>query len=574
MTAGLGDRSARSAWKVAHSKAPGPGITERASEGPGKARKARIRRKFDSSLRQRVPFIGKRDLDGVVRTPRIVSWGQTDEVVGFGRKVASRKALVELYKSLSIDDFRSPELALQRHNATTPRKARDDSEYETKTNRLPRRLEGHPAHCGDVPKTDAAPAGGGRAKKKDTRRTAAAAAGARGMTDEGGGASSGDRVVSSIDPPGRDVIPPRLASGGRRRSPSGLALLESYEEVPAGARRLLSPLPRPEGTEGGRTTAAGRSRSGAEDDVVLLPPPCLRRTGPLALRARSAVRGTSASRPRPRPTPPSSSPPERVGGGGAGPRSGRGGGRQDDVEERRPASGGRRRSPSGLSLLSVTRGGRRHDDAPGRGLGRGGDLLVTAEAERARRASGAVRRRHEQEGKDDADGGGGGGAAGRGGHRGRPSLGIASPKDERRRPPEAETTGATGRRRVSFSGERPARRPVGLWTPPIDAGCLLLREAPRAEAASVFLDTAIGAGCILVGRGRGARAGTMWSSRRRQSESEGRAAPSAGGKKTRERGRSEFVHRERLVERDETIPGSCFSSNPDDRVPARKGHAA
>ncbi|EJK56520.1 hypothetical protein THAOC_23576 [Thalassiosira oceanica] len=28
---------ARSAWKVAHSRAPGPGITERASEGPGKA---------------------------------------------------------------------------------------------------------------------------------------------------------------------------------------------------------------------------------------------------------------------------------------------------------------------------------------------------------------------------------------------------------------------------------------------------------------------------------------------------------------------------------------------------------
>ncbi|EJK54803.1 hypothetical protein THAOC_25538, partial [Thalassiosira oceanica] len=50
------DRSARSAWKVAHSKAPGPGITERASEGPGKARKACFRRKFASSLRQRVPF--------------------------------------------------------------------------------------------------------------------------------------------------------------------------------------------------------------------------------------------------------------------------------------------------------------------------------------------------------------------------------------------------------------------------------------------------------------------------------------------------------------------------------------
>ncbi|EJK73778.1 hypothetical protein THAOC_04578, partial [Thalassiosira oceanica] len=52
-------RSGRSAWKVAPSRALGPGIAERAPERPGKARKASNRRKFDSSLRQRVPFVGK-----------------------------------------------------------------------------------------------------------------------------------------------------------------------------------------------------------------------------------------------------------------------------------------------------------------------------------------------------------------------------------------------------------------------------------------------------------------------------------------------------------------------------------
>ncbi|EJK50610.1 hypothetical protein THAOC_30355 [Thalassiosira oceanica] len=52
----LDNRRARSASQVAHSKALGPGITERASERPGKARQAVICRKFDSGLRQRVPF--------------------------------------------------------------------------------------------------------------------------------------------------------------------------------------------------------------------------------------------------------------------------------------------------------------------------------------------------------------------------------------------------------------------------------------------------------------------------------------------------------------------------------------
>ncbi|EJK47870.1 hypothetical protein THAOC_33383, partial [Thalassiosira oceanica] len=58
---------ARSAWKVAHPKALGPGITERASQRPGKARKAIIRRKLDSGLRQKVPFCRQNASNRVVR---------------------------------------------------------------------------------------------------------------------------------------------------------------------------------------------------------------------------------------------------------------------------------------------------------------------------------------------------------------------------------------------------------------------------------------------------------------------------------------------------------------------------
>ncbi|EJK58616.1 hypothetical protein THAOC_21245, partial [Thalassiosira oceanica] len=63
---------ARSAWKVALSTALVQGNTEWTSEGPWKARKASICRKFDSSIRQRVPFVGKTrpaaDLDRIVRS--------------------------------------------------------------------------------------------------------------------------------------------------------------------------------------------------------------------------------------------------------------------------------------------------------------------------------------------------------------------------------------------------------------------------------------------------------------------------------------------------------------------------
>ncbi|EJK50519.1 hypothetical protein THAOC_30479, partial [Thalassiosira oceanica] len=57
-----------SAWKVALPRALGPGITERALERPGKAREACFHRKFDSSLRRKLPlFFPAEDLDRVVR---------------------------------------------------------------------------------------------------------------------------------------------------------------------------------------------------------------------------------------------------------------------------------------------------------------------------------------------------------------------------------------------------------------------------------------------------------------------------------------------------------------------------
>ncbi|EJK54580.1 hypothetical protein THAOC_25777, partial [Thalassiosira oceanica] len=127
--------------------------------------------------------------------------------------------------------------------------------------------KGHAARCSDVPKTDAARAGGTREEEKTpgtlrrrprcggvsktdaarpgglaeeeyTRRTAAAAR-ARGGTSImiQDGASSGDRVVLAVlraAGPGGVLVhenrylpspyPPRPASGGRGRSPSGLAL--------------------------------------------------------------------------------------------------------------------------------------------------------------------------------------------------------------------------------------------------------------------------------------------------------------------------------------------------------------
>ncbi|EJK55863.1 hypothetical protein THAOC_24352 [Thalassiosira oceanica] len=86
-------RSGRSAWKVALSNALGLEVTERVPERPGKAPDARNCRDFATGLRQRVPSVGK-----TRRACRGVRTAELDEVVGNVSKVASRKALAELYK--------------------------------------------------------------------------------------------------------------------------------------------------------------------------------------------------------------------------------------------------------------------------------------------------------------------------------------------------------------------------------------------------------------------------------------------------------------------------------------------
>ncbi|EJK66846.1 hypothetical protein THAOC_12188, partial [Thalassiosira oceanica] len=100
--------SARSGWRepLAWGSRNGP------RKGPVRPTKRVFIQNSALASVRKGPFSAKRDprrtSDRVVR-----SAGQTDEVVGFGRKVASRKALVELYKSLPIDEFGSTELALR-----------------------------------------------------------------------------------------------------------------------------------------------------------------------------------------------------------------------------------------------------------------------------------------------------------------------------------------------------------------------------------------------------------------------------------------------------------------------------
>ncbi|EJK47853.1 hypothetical protein THAOC_33402, partial [Thalassiosira oceanica] len=218
-----------SAWKVAHSKALGPGITKRPPERPGKARKASIRRKSDSSLRQRVPFNGKNAFDRVVRANR--------PGLGMGRKAASRKALVELYKSLRIKKKKKKTLgtmaAWTKTDAASP-------------GGLAKRRR-HPAHCSRVSKTDAARAGGTRARRRHARRTAAA---------------SGDAAASP-----RLTQLARGARGGRE-----------WKKTPGVLRRRQE-----RAYDDGRQVAGARGRAAFPSSVPLVVSP-----RPLALRARYA----------------------------------------------------------------------------------------------------------------------------------------------------------------------------------------------------------------------------------------------------------------------------------------------
>ncbi|EJK59004.1 hypothetical protein THAOC_20830, partial [Thalassiosira oceanica] len=206
-----------------------------------------------------------------------------DPVVRIGRKVASWNRLVELYKSLSIDEFMSlPPLdgAALPHRSRVPRPSPPGRSRPTNTPRV------------DLPctKTDAASARGASRRKtpgvdarhpafdRRVQRPTQLARGARGRRRRRrhaalmrwrqerarGGAGRRSRRWQERETrraeswrgvvPGDRVVRPPPASGGPSRSPSGLA------------------LPSP-------------------------PRPSLRGTGPLALRARSAVKYERVPRP-------------------------------------------------------------------------------------------------------------------------------------------------------------------------------------------------------------------------------------------------------------------------------------
>ncbi|EJK70096.1 hypothetical protein THAOC_08574, partial [Thalassiosira oceanica] len=73
-------RRARSAWKVAHSRALGPGITELPPERLGKARKASDRRNSASASVRKCPHVGSTDRGHRGRAE--LSTGSTSESAG------------------------------------------------------------------------------------------------------------------------------------------------------------------------------------------------------------------------------------------------------------------------------------------------------------------------------------------------------------------------------------------------------------------------------------------------------------------------------------------------------------
>ncbi|EJK46440.1 hypothetical protein THAOC_34890 [Thalassiosira oceanica] len=141
------DRSARSAYRVAHSNSPGPGIAGRASERPGKARIASTFVEFSES----VLHCDKTRRGG----PRIVSCGPSfDEVVRMGRKVASWK-LALARKAAQRDE-------------TTHRKARDDSDETQQTGCRGVSKDTRRTACSDVQRPTQLPPGA-VAEEEDTR---------------------------------------------------------------------------------------------------------------------------------------------------------------------------------------------------------------------------------------------------------------------------------------------------------------------------------------------------------------------------------------------------------------------
>ncbi|EJK45260.1 hypothetical protein THAOC_36130, partial [Thalassiosira oceanica] len=169
--------------------------------------------------------------------------GRTRQVVGFVRKVASRKALAELYKSLPIGEFRDGEGLAGRSSrcrAATSRRLLESSrrgEEEVTTATFDRELHnvttpGEPSSRRGQQQEEEVTTETARQNSRDTPA---------GGELETGGASSGDRVVR----PSAPRTPLHYASGGRRRSPSGLALRYRYEDEDEDeSDESLSPPPR------------------------------------------------------------------------------------------------------------------------------------------------------------------------------------------------------------------------------------------------------------------------------------------------------------------------------------------
>ncbi|EJK45944.1 hypothetical protein THAOC_35418, partial [Thalassiosira oceanica] len=240
----------------------------RAREGP----RSYHGRKFDSSLRQKGPFVGKTrpaadPLDRVVR-PRTGRRRQNGTKSSF-LESSRRAQQVAPNRRIQIDGARAVRAReKKRHEEASPgglakKETRggaaaasrrpmqlvpgalaqeEDTQHTAAASMMRRRLGRHPARCGGVSKIDGAPAGGGR-EEEDTPHTAAAGA-------RGGRAGRRSR---------RGEGPSSVVRGPRRprRPPPGRGCARSSNQAPpadSGGRG-------PDGSEpGGTTRTAKRAR--------------------------------------------------------------------------------------------------------------------------------------------------------------------------------------------------------------------------------------------------------------------------------------------------------------------------
>ncbi|EJK52861.1 hypothetical protein THAOC_27823, partial [Thalassiosira oceanica] len=205
-------------YQVAHSKAPGLGITERPPNGPGSS--------FLESSRRALQVTPDRRIQGLPSFGERSSPGDSAAALD-----DSRKALVgrEMKKKSRHGDCQYCQSTWP-VAAVTSRRGRSREEENTRGVLLRRQER---AYDGLHP-----PAGGGAPSTKTERRP-------------------GDRVVRpSVRPsePGGALVPPAPASGGRSRSPSGLALRLKLRAGPSSS--WTSPSPPQRGVRASRGTDA------------------------------------------------------------------------------------------------------------------------------------------------------------------------------------------------------------------------------------------------------------------------------------------------------------------------------